>query len=452
MLPPDEYGIYTYVIALVTLLQGAGAGWLAMGALRLSEREGKREKTLAAILLYFVGITILTVLILFGLLFAEQEGSRNQLLLVIGTAFFLTQGWYETNLSILRARLLVERYVIYTLARTIVASIFGAWFAWIGWGAEGILIGGVLGIVIPSTILSMEIWLKAQLERPQADDLGDVARFGFPLALGYTVGAFILVTDRFLVEFFMGIYLLGIYGAAYQIADRIIRSIIEPIGNAALPLAINKFEQEGAEATYEQLRQNWSLMIGISLPAVVGLCAVTPSLVEIVVGPDYRAGALQIIPIIALATFVNGIRGGYLDHAYHLGQKTQLLLVQSVCVAVLNVLISIPLILQMGIIGAAYGTLGSQFAGMMIALILGRRSFVLPFAPLETLKVFAATLAMLLCLWAIPLTAGWVTLIIQSVLGGLVYGAVLLALNPFDLRSYVASRLPFQLGSATGNT
>lgn len=436
ILSPDQFGIYTYVLAIVVLLQGAGVGWLTMGALRLSERKGKREKTLSAILVCFATIAVITAIGLLALIVLE-DSSRSRWLMVIGAAFFLIQGWYETNLSLLRARLLVERYVVYTIVRTVVASIFGAWFAWIGWGAEGILVGGVLGVLVPSIILTAEIWLKEKIAAPETDDMRDMFRFGMPLALGFTVGAFILVTDRFLIEMFLGVYLLGIYGAAYQIADRIMRSVIEPLSSAGLPLAINKFEEEGAEAAREQLAHNWSLLIAVSLPAVLGLYAITPSLVEIMVGPDYREGALQVVPIIAFAAFFSSMRGGYLDHSFHLGQKTRLLLIQSIFVAILNIAVSVPLVLQMGIVGAAYGTLISQMFGVVLGYFFGRRVFVLPFLVIDTLKVSASAFTMLLCLQLIPFAPGLIALLSKTVLGATVYGLGLLVLNPFEIRPFV---------------
>ncbi len=436
ILSPDEYGVYTYVLAIVVLLQGAGIGWLGIGALRLSEREGKRDAVLSTILVCFGVLTIIIALGTLGL-FLIEENIRNKWLLIIGAVFVVIQGWYETSLSLLRARLLVGRYVLYTIARTVIASIFGAWFAWVGWGAEGILIGGIIGVLVPSLFLSFELWLKAQISRPHVDDMGDMIRFGMPLALGFAVGAFILVTDRVLIEIFLGVYLLGIYGAAYQIADRIMRSLIEPIGSAALPLAINKLEYEGLEATTHQLRQNWALLISVALPAVAGLCAVTPSLVEIVVGPAYRAGALEIIPPIAIATFLNGVRGGYLDHAYHLGQKTQLVVYQSICVATVNVAVTIPLILYYGILGAAYGTLLAQLTGVIFALTFGRLSFELPLEILDTAKVCAAAGAMWLSVFLLPLETGLATLITQVCFGAGIFAGLMLLLDPFGLRNYV---------------
>ena len=444
ILTPDEYGVYTYVLAIVVLLQGAGIGWLGIGALRLSEREGKRDAVLSTIVVCFGVITIIIALGTLGLILIE-ENVRNKWLLVIGALFVAIQGWYETSLSLLRARLLVFRYVLYTIARTVIASIFGAWFAWIGWGAEGILIGGIIGVLIPSLFLSFELWLKAQISRPHVDDMSHMIRFGMPLALGFAVGAFILVTDRVLIEIFLGVYLLGIYGAAYQIADRIMRSLIEPIGSAGLPLAINKLEYEGLEATTQQLRQNWALLISIALPSVAGLCVVTPSLVEFVVGPDYRDGALQIIPPIAVATFLNGVRGGYLDHAYHLGQKTELVVYQSICVAAINVVVTIPLILYYGIIGAAYGTLFAQLTGVFFALIFGRLSFELPLDVLETAKVGAATAAMWLAVYLLPLEPGLTTLITQACFGGSVFAGVMLLLDPFGLREHVFGAMRTQM-------
>ena len=444
ILSPDEYGIYTYVLAIVALLQGAGIGWLGIGALRLSEREGKRDAVLSTILVCF---GVLTIIIALGTLalFLIEENVRNKWLLIIGALFVVIQGWYETSLSLLRARLQVFRYVLYTIARTVIASIFGAWFAWVGWGAEGILIGGIIGVLIPSLFLSFELWFKAQITQPHVDDMSDMIRFGMPLALGFTVGAIILVTDRFLIEIFLGVYLLGIYGAAYQIADRIMRSLIEPIGSAGLPLAINKLEYEGLAATTQQLRQNWSLLISVALPAVAGLCAVTPSLVEIVVGPDYRSGALEIIPPIAIATFLNGVRGGYLDHAYHLGQKTQLVVYQSICVAVINVVVTIPLILQYGILGAAYGSLFAQLTGVIFALIFGRLSFDLPLEIIDTAKVGIAATMMWLAVFLLPLEPGLATLITQVLFGASVFAAVMFLLGPFGLRDHVQVFLRTQL-------
>ncbi len=434
IMSPDEFGIYTYALAMITLFHHAAMGWIGMGALRLSEREGQKERILNALLMCIAAVSGISIFIGLIVIFTF-EGWPQKLLMITCLAFFLSQGWLETNLAIMRARLQVTQYALYTVGRTVVASFFGAWFAWIGWGAQGILLGGLLGVVFASLPLSYQVWARHPAALASREDVWLLLRYGGPLAVSFTVGAIIMVTDRFLIEMLIGIYALGIYGAAFQIADRIMRTLTVPLGNAALPLAISKLETSGREAANEQLRNNWLLLILVSLPAFLGLWAVTPNLMELAVGDQYREGATQIVPIIAFATLLNGLRINYFDHAFHLGEKTQLLLIQSGTVASVNFVASIWLILEFGIIGAAYGTVVAQGVGVTSAALLGRLSFKLPMPVTDTSKIVLASAAMFFALYAVPFPdSAVIALLLQTLAGASIYAICVFALNPFNLR------------------
>lgn len=440
LLPPDAYGLYAFVTAGATLAFTLSSMWLCTAAIRLYGRSQTRPELLGSLVIGLLAALGLVGLVAGGLA-ATLESARERQLVGLGFVLCAFMAWYELNADLLTARLRAGEYVLHGVLRAVIGGAVGASLAWFGWGAEGLLIGLIIGLAVPALIMTARQWGGLSLGPGHRVMLGEVLKFGVPLSLSYAIGSIVLVTDRFVISAVGGATLLGLYAVGFELADRIIKSLTTPIGTAALPLLIERFERDGVTGATAQAQQNLVILAGILFPATLGLIAVTPELVALVVGPLYREMSLAIVPLIALAALLSGLRSHYFDYAFHLGLKTTRHVVVVALIAVVNLILNLLLVPRMGAPGAAYATVAAYAVGLVASIAIGRKVFYLPIMPGTLAKIGVAALVMMGAVSFVPVPGAVAGLAIKVVLGIAVYGALVVVLDIDQARERLGARL-----------
>jgi O-antigen/teichoic acid export membrane protein len=438
LLGPQAYGAYAFVTATAMLGVSLTATWLSVSAIRLYPRTEERTALFWALLVGILGVLCLGALVTAGLLFWLKTG-EERLLLLLGFLLFGFTAWFELNADLLAARLEAVRYLAFSLVRTALSGALGAALAWAGWGAEGILIGLIAGVAVPGLFMVAREWRGVRLVPGHPPMLRRVLTFGVPLSLSYALGGIVFFTDRFIVSAMQGAAMLGLYAVGFDLADRIIKSLTQPLGTAALPLVVSKLENEGIEAAREQASRNLILLAGLVVPATAGVIAVTPELVEVMVGAPYRAMSREVIPLIALGAMLSGLRSSYFDHAFQLGLKTGRHVLVVSLMAVTNLVLGVVLVSRYGAVGAAYGTLAAYAIGLVASILVGRTAFIMPFAAKDLGKIGIATLAMLGVLAPLPELGALAGLALKVVLGVATYLVCATLLGIGEIRQRIAA-------------
>ncbi len=441
---PEAVGIYFLVYATVMVTHGLTMVWFNMSVQRLLTKSDDADRLLGNVLGMYLGVLAL-VLAGCALALPFVQGAEDRRLLLIGAGLYATYSWFELVCQVMAARLEAERRLSISVIRTLIATGLGAGLAWAGYGPEGLLVGAILGHAIPGLIVYWQDWRALTLRIDRAVGM-EFAAFGLPLAVSFSMGAISYATDRFMVTWMEGVAVLGLYVVGFELAQRIVQTVTQPVGLAALPLVINALEQRGAKAARDQLQSNLALLVLLSAPVAFGLICVTPDFVTVTVGEDFRAMTMAVLPVIALAQFLLGIQHHFVDHSFHLGMKTAWHgLIQFVAVGT-NIIANYVLIQQFGAIGAAYGTLIAALAALALGTLMSGRSFKLPPMPPAVLPIGLSTLAMIAAVLAVPLEPSVLGLIVKGAVGGLVYGAVILAFDVQGIRSKVVDILAKRRG------
>jgi O-antigen/teichoic acid export membrane protein len=439
LLTPADYGVFAFVNATVGLVFSFSAMWLCTAALRLYGEARDKAAVQWSIAAGFAGVCAIALIA--ALIAAFLMPAQDRPLLAIGFALFVLTAWFEINADILAARLKAAQCVAMGALRTALGGALGGVLAWLGFGVNGILIGTIIGIAVPAALMTADQWRGFRLSGTHGPTLRKLLLFGMPLSLSYAVGAMVYATDRYIVSGFGGVALLGLYAVGFDLADRLIKSITQPLGTAALPLLINRLDREGPEGARAQARQNLVLLAAIVTPACLGLIAITPELTQLMLGEAYRDMARQIIPVIALTALLSGLRGQYFDHAFHLGMRTDRHVAVVTIMALVNLGAGLLLVHLIGAQGAAYGTLIAYAAGLAASIMLGRSVFALPAMPSALARIGAAALAMAALVSLLTIKDPLASLFIKAGLGALIYGALIVILDIGGLRGHVLARL-----------
>jgi O-antigen/teichoic acid export membrane protein len=375
----------------------------------------------------------------------------DPLILISGLALLISHGWFEINVNLLVSGLRAGRAAAVSLTRSLVGSCCGILFVWLGMGVPGVIFALVLGMVVPSCWMVASEWRSVTLGRPHWGRLREILIFGIPLSLTYALDSVVYYSDRMIIRYLGTPENVGHYAAGFDVADKSITAILSAIGMAGFAIALRTLDSDGREAAAKQLALNATTLLALGLPAAVGLAVTSPNIAALL-GDQFKTEAARVIPIIAFAVLLGGLRGNYVDHAFHLSKSTMRFAMLVAFTAVLNIVLNFCLIPRFGWIGAAYASLTAYAVSLVANGIAGRHVFPLPYPVRNFAKIIAAAIVMGTAVAVVP-TGNYpalVRLAIQVIVGASVYGAAVFALDLLGLREKILAVVlkPLGVGAA----
>lgn len=432
MLLPEEYGRYALVIAGVGLFNVVFFQWLRLSLLRfLPAQLEKPIPLLSTVLGSFAAIALITGV--FGIFLAgvsPDPAWRGLIMLAIPLLW--AQAWIELNLTLNAVMLLPVRYGLISGVKAVSALAFGVALVLWGFGEYGPLIGLLVGMIIASALWVRVVWRGASLYASRSL-LGEIIRYGLPLTATFALGFIISSSDRFIIAWFLGEGSAGLYSAAYDLGQQSITLLMMAVNLAGYPLVLRALEQNGIVAAQGQLRRNGTLLLAVAFPAAMGMAVLAPNVSKVMLGAGFREDAALLLPWVAMAVLLSGVRAYHFDLAFQLGRHN----IGQVWVmgagAILNILLNLWWIPIYGILGAAYATFGAYLLALIVSATLGRRTFNMPAPYFDGFKIAMASLFMGLLLWPSLEYQGIYALGAQ-VMGGLTVYLLLISL--FDVGGY----------------
>jgi O-antigen/teichoic acid export membrane protein len=427
LLDPASYGRYAMVIAGVGFCQAALFGWLSKGLLRFLPGHADREHVfLSTVATAFLATVALTALGLMGVLWFWADPTARGLV-ALGVLLLWAEAWFSLNLELARTRLLPLRHSVLSAIRATLALGIGSLLVLRGFGAYGPILGLAVAALVAAFGLMWREWRDVRPGRSDRRLRRDLSAYGLPLAAMFALEFVVSGSDRFMLGWLLGSAAVGIYAAGYDLAIMSLTLLMMVVNLASYPLVIRALETEGQEAARNRLREGGLLLLAIAVPAATGLVICAPNIAQVLLGPDFREAGAAVLPWIALAALVGGIRGYYFDLAFQLGRYTLGLVWIAAAAASINLALNLWWIPILGLMGAVYATVIANAIALGLSWRLGRRVFPLPRFPAETVKVIIASAIMASVLWPTRGHQGWLMLLVQVGSGCLVYGLALLA-------------------------
>lgn len=390
---PTEYAVLVLAVTSAQLGSAALFQWLRQSLLRLAPTTtaGSILGTMGGLYL-FQAILASLVVIIASTFFAESNGGF--LLWFVCLAMLLAQAWFDFSQELQRSSLQPVNYSLTFATRSILGLVLGS---------VAILMTGNGHYLASATALSLAVAPFAFSggvfkHKPVVDRvlMRDVISYGWPLSIALLMTSLATMGDRFIIALLLDAEAVGVYGPSSDLAKQTIFVLVQGIALAGYPLAIRALEEHGVDAARAQLTKNFELLVFIALPATAGLVALRQEVSLILLGPQYRETAITILPLIALGSFAMCLRSFYFDHAMQLGKNTKGQIGIATVICCVSVSLNFLLIPAFGLTGAAAANLVSQWVGLAVSIVLGRRYFDLPF-PIQTSAQVALSTVCMVC-------------------------------------------------------
>ena len=438
LLSPQEYGRFALVIAWVGLFNSVIFHWLRLGVSRFWVANEKKQVVFLSTLA--VGFAaVLTFALLFGWLFflVSPKILVEPKFFALGRLLLSTQAWFGLNLELLRARFSPVQYGLLFSSKAVGSLALGSLFAYLGWGAAGLVAGVFLGTLLPALSVTFSKWRVVRFRLADFSLLIELLRYGLPITVAFVLNFVVSTSDRLLIGWLLGLSETGLYSVAYDLSQQTIGVLCMITTLSTYPIVVRALERDGPEAARRQLNYSAILMFYVAIPAVMGLVVLAPNIVEIIIGSEFQETATVIVPWIALAAFLGCTKSHYMDRAFSLSKRTLPLIWPAGSAAILNVLLNLWLIPQYRTMGAVYSTVISYSVALVLSWRLGKEVFYIPIPKREILKISLATLVMGLALWPLVQYRGLLAIIFQIFCGGGVYVFLTLFLNVGGMRNVV---------------
>lgn len=421
LLTQSEYGHYASVIAGAALLNALLFQWLGLGVIRFwpGVQAERRAGFLATLGAGYLGLVLVTGLA-GGVLMWLLADPFWQGVIGCGVLLLWGQAWFELHLELLRSELRPGRYGLVMLAKALLSVGIGVGLAYLGFGIWGVLGGVLIGMVVPVMWQSIKVFQKVRWQRIDRALFLQLLRYGLPLTVAFSMELLVSSSNRLL----LGAEQAGMYAVGYDLTKQTVGLLTYTVGLAASPLLVRSFEQSGIEAAGLEMEKVLLLLLGIGLPATVGLGLLAPNLAETMLGAPFHSAAL-LMPWAALAALMFSVKEYCLNRAFQLQQKTLRLIAPTVLAALLNLPLAWWLAGSYGALGAVYATCIVYGVALVVTWVLAKRIFPLRVPVKEAAKVALATLVMAGALYPLYSLRGAAALLLQVVTGGAVYAGML---------------------------
>ncbi|WNS81207.1 oligosaccharide flippase family protein [Domibacillus sp. DTU_2020_1001157_1_SI_ALB_TIR_016] len=440
LLAPEQYGKYAIILAAAALINAFLLSWLRLGVLRYypSYNEHDRKRFLSTVLVAFGAYSAVSGLLVFAASLFGVFDSGYSTIWLLGLCLLWVSGFFEINLEIFRADLSPKSYGLFYASKavlTLTVSLAIIWFFHLGAGA--LVAGSIAASLIPLAVVMPKVWRGLDIRLFDWTILRQLLVYGLPLTLTQTMAFIIDSSDRLLLGWLSGTAAAGLYAVTYDFAQQTIILMMTIVNLAAYPLIIHAMEKGRMAEVKNRMEQNIVYLLAIALPAAGGMAILSGNLSGIFFGEAYREAASLVIPWIAIVSLVQGFKVFYLDLAFQLSKQTSKQIVSVLSGSLLNIVLNVWWIPIYGIKGALAATAAAYAVSSLMSWQLGKAHFSLPFPKREVLKVGASTGIMLAALYPVHTVIGPVALMLQVLLGLLVYGSCIWLFNVLDVRSAV---------------
>lgn len=430
VLGADGVGIYSYTLSITTYFVLFGSLGVAMYGQRETAyiRDDSYKKSIAFWEILFLRfITMAISLILFIVIFANGENNYSlyyKILIIEIIANSLDISWFFQGLEEFKK----------TITRNIIVKIIGVIciFSFIKQAEH---LGLYILIYVLSNLLgnlSLWLYLPKHLTKIKLKNI-NIKKHIIP-----TITLFIpqiamqvyLVLDKTMLGNILGdMSEIGNYEQSQKIIKTAL-TVVTALGTVVAPRIANIISNKNNEDVENYLQNSFRFVWLLGFPIMIGLMAISRTLVPWFLGEGYEKSIMLIIvgaPLI-MAIGLNNVTG----IQYLIPAKKQNLYTKSVAIAaVLNFVLNLILIPNLKSVGALLASVIAEFSIVIVQLTDVKKDFDIRIVLKNSLKYIISGIIMFIPIYilGLHLEASIITTLIQIILGAFVYGIMLIVLK-----------------------
>jgi len=376
MFTPEEYGVYSFVIAITGPVIVILTEWLAQSIGRFYNEYMRRGRLNDIWQLVTVFSTMLVTLTALGTLAglgwaALTHRSLDLLLCGSAVAVVLLQGMSAVLLPVFLADFRANIYRRLTLGTTVTGTAVSLLLiALFGKHVAYLLTGQAIALLIFLTLTVRFSgwtfrWAHLRALTRTRHTAARYTRYGLPMMAWFLSASLLDVSDRYAIQSFRGAHEMGLYAVNYGLISGLAMLINVPVSLTLGPLLYEQWSKRDTVAVTATVKQMTTVYAAFALFFVGLIVVVERDLVNLLLGEEFRPGYVILVPVlIGRLLWGLSIIG---QKSLELRERTNLMAWNAAAAAFCNVLLNLLLVPRYGYIAAAYTTLASY--GLYVLLI-----------------------------------------------------------------------------------
>jgi len=446
---PDAYGALTFIIAAQELIFLIALAWWSQYMLRYIgkfETVAEREKFSRTDVAVLAASSLLQIFGAGAALLMVAPNPTFDLMAAAAAFVVLRSAIFHLGE---RARAGAD-ILTYTLAQ-IFFSVVGffvafAFVALIAPTPTMALAGYAVAQAFGVAVMARRLGVRPTLSRPDRELIIKGLKFGAPIIVG---GALMWVSGnviRFVVERLGSLEQLGLIAVGWGLGQRLAATVANFLAAAAAPLAVRQLHAGDRAGALRQLSLNGAMQIGLIAPACIGLVAIAPDFIVLVIAEPFRAMTLATLPLATFAGACRNFRIHFADQAMVVFERPDRVIVLNAIDAALMILGCVAGFVLDGAIGSVAGASLASLAAALVGVAMTGTILRLWPSPWDLPKIALACAALAAALHFVPIQDFLHTPASRLVgligLGAAVYPLALAALYPRETFALLR-RLPF---------
>jgi len=382
ILSPEQYGLYSLSIALLSFLCIIFSDWVGLSGLRFFKKSQLLEnlpKYLSTLVIILVSnLTLMFLLaVAFRHSFYDFFNIPAKYFLAI-LALIIPVAIRALLFQLLRAQLKATSYTVATILNQILTIGLSVIFVkYFNMGTMGLLLGMGVSISFIDLLLiyqsNVKVWFK--LQKIEWHFVLPLFKYGIPIAATSLSAWIINQSNKFIMNSISGFSEVGIVGVAYGLTLPLLMTIFSIITVAVIPRIINMYEEK--IDVRPLISRFTGYYILTALPIILVISMFSQDFVQMLSANEKFYIAYKLIPYFAFGTFFMALTD-YTTLQYHLANKTYIDFIIKLLSGIVGVILNIVLIPKYGLIGAGIATLAANFLYFFLSIII-----VLPGLQLE---------------------------------------------------------------------
>jgi O-antigen/teichoic acid export membrane protein len=444
-LGPEEYGRFALAFSIAAVVQAALYDWLRFSATRFySQRTRENDPLIRSTLgTSFVVVTVFlaATTLLYSLIGPKLDFESELILLALLTA--TANGLFDYSTALARARFEDGAYWRLVVVKNVLAFLLIGGGAYIFRSAGVALAGGV------ASLFGTVILARDTLEDPgvrcrdaHVETVQTLIAYSAPIVGAHLLYQSMPLAARAIAASVYDFAETGQFALAYDLGMRGVMAFGSALDVLLFQIAVAAHEEHGEDRAREQVAYNMAVVFAFLLPACVGLWLIMPSVQSLIVPREFRGPFAHYLGLLLPGLFAMGMINFGVNPVFQIAKKTAPLVVAAVAAVVVSLILlffvpwgedaSNLAIVQAG------GYVAALFATIFLAL---RGQPVWPsFRDLSAAVIGTAIMAFLLNPTR-DMSPGFMTLLLQVVAGGAIYGAMVLVFNIAGLRDVTVAWL-----------
>jgi len=374
LLSPEQYGLYSLSIAVLSFLCIIFSDWVGLSGLRFFKHH-QMTQDMPKYLTTLVTMLVSNICLMFILSYIFRHNFYDFfhipvkyffaiLLLIIPVAI------RALLFQLLRAQLKSLSFTVSTIANQFMTILLSIFFVKVfHMGAIALLLGMAVSITLTDLLLIYQSnilsWFR--LQKIEWHSVLPIMKYGIPIAATSLSAWIINQSNKFIMNSIHGFSQVGIVGVAYGLTLPLLMTIFSIITVAAIPRIINMYEEKIDVRPIISRFTGYFVLIALPVITVISLYSV--DFVQMLSSNDKFLDAFKLVPYFAFGTFFMAM-ADYTTLQYHFANKTYIDFIIKLTSGIVGVVLNILLIPQYGLIGVGIATLSANFLYFFLSAVI----------------------------------------------------------------------------------